>query len=115
MHFFGPILRGQGVRIDNGWNATLYQDSIAPALHITFLEAHFQDMRPMRKKSKKRYRLASIKRKTATSKPTSTSGSGDAVSLLKVSDSANPVVTTAQLVVASSRVRDTVLRYSSPR
>jgi uncharacterized membrane protein len=39
VHFFGPILRGQGVRIDNGWNATLYQDYIAPALHITFLEA----------------------------------------------------------------------------
>src|SRR5205823_3736946 len=65
----------------------------------------------MRKKSKKRYRLPSIKRNTATSKPTSTKGSGDAVSLLKVSDSASPVVTTAQLVVASSRVRHTVLRY----
>jgi uncharacterized membrane protein len=39
VYFFGPILRGQGVRIDNGWNATLYQDYVAPALHITFLEA----------------------------------------------------------------------------
>jgi len=39
VYFFGPILRGQGVRVDNGWNATLYQDYIAPALHITFLEA----------------------------------------------------------------------------
>src|SRR6266699_1768460 len=39
VHFFGPILRGQGVRVDNGTNATLYQDYIAPALHITFLEA----------------------------------------------------------------------------
>jgi uncharacterized membrane protein len=39
VHFFGPILRGQGVRVDNGWNTTLYQDYIAPSLHITFLEA----------------------------------------------------------------------------
>jgi len=44
----------------------------------------------------------SIRRNTATSKPTSTNGSGETVSLLKVSESANPVVTTAQLVVASS-------------
>jgi len=54
-------------------------------------------------------------RNTATSKPTSTNGNGEAVSLLNVSESANPVVTTAQLVVASSRVRHTVLRYASPR
>jgi len=39
VHFFGPILRGEGVRVDNGWNETLYQDYRAPALHITFLEA----------------------------------------------------------------------------
>ena len=39
VHFFGPILRGEGVRVDNGWNQTLYQDYRAPALHITFLEA----------------------------------------------------------------------------
>src|SRR2546423_7937684 len=39
VYFFGPILQGQGVRVDNGWNATLYQDYVAPALHITFLEA----------------------------------------------------------------------------
>ncbi len=39
VHFFGPILCGQGVRVDNGWNATLYQDYVAPGLHITFLEA----------------------------------------------------------------------------
>lgn len=39
VHFFGPILRGEGVQVDNGWNKTLYQDYIAPALHITFLEA----------------------------------------------------------------------------
>jgi uncharacterized membrane protein len=39
VYFFGPILRGQGVRVDNSWNATLYQDYIAPVLHITFFEA----------------------------------------------------------------------------
>lgn len=39
VYFFGPILRGQGARVDNDWNATLYQDYIAPALHITFFEA----------------------------------------------------------------------------
>ena len=39
VHFFGPILRGQGVRVDNGWNETLYRDYRAPNLHITFLEA----------------------------------------------------------------------------
>jgi uncharacterized membrane protein len=37
--FFGPILRGQGIRVDNGWNEVLYQDYRAPNLHITFLEA----------------------------------------------------------------------------
>jgi hypothetical protein len=68
----------------------------------------------IRKKSKKRYRLASIKRNTATSKPTSTNGNGEAVSLLNVIESANPVVTTAQLVVVSSRVRHTVLRWAVP-
>lgn len=39
VHFFGPILRGQGVRTDNGWNEVLYQDYRAPSLHITFWEA----------------------------------------------------------------------------
>lgn len=39
VHFFGPMLRGQGVRIDNGWNEILYQDYRAPSLHITFFEA----------------------------------------------------------------------------
>jgi uncharacterized membrane protein len=39
VYFFGPILRGDGVRTENGWNATLYQDYVAPSLHITFLEA----------------------------------------------------------------------------
>jgi hypothetical protein len=54
-------------------------------------------------------------RPTATSKPTNTNGNGEAISLLNVSESADPVLTTAQLVVASSRVRHTVLRYTSPR
>ena len=39
VYFFGPILRGQGVRTDNGWNETLYQDYRTPNLHITHLEA----------------------------------------------------------------------------
>ena len=39
LHFFGPILRGQSVRVDNGWNEILYQDYHSPKLHITFLEA----------------------------------------------------------------------------
>ena len=52
-------------------------------------------------------------KKVATKRPTSASGRGDADGLLNVSDSAMPVVRTAQLVVASSRVRHTVLRYSS--
>lgn len=39
LYFFGPILRGQGVRLDNGWNEILYEDYRAPRLHITLLEA----------------------------------------------------------------------------
>jgi len=39
LHFFGPILRGEGVRTDNGWNEVLYQDYQSPNLHITFWEA----------------------------------------------------------------------------
>lgn len=39
VYFFGPILRGEGVRVDNGWNEVLYQDYRAPNLHITLLEA----------------------------------------------------------------------------
>ena len=54
-------------------------------------------------------------RKVVTRRPTSTSGKGDAVSLLNVSDNAMPVVSTAQFVVVSRRVRQTVLRYNSPR
>jgi uncharacterized membrane protein len=39
INFFGPILRGQGVRTDNGWNEILYQDYRHPNLHISMLEA----------------------------------------------------------------------------
>lgn len=39
VNFFGPILLGQGVRVDNRWNEILYRDYRAPNLHITFLEA----------------------------------------------------------------------------
>jgi hypothetical protein len=39
VNFFGPILRGQGPRVDNGWNEILYHDYQAPNLHITFFEA----------------------------------------------------------------------------
>jgi uncharacterized membrane protein len=39
VEFFGPILRGQSIRVDSGWNETLYHDYRAPNLHITFLEA----------------------------------------------------------------------------
>lgn len=39
LHFFGPMLRGQGVNTENGWNEVLYQDYRAPNLHITSIEA----------------------------------------------------------------------------
>ena len=39
LNFFGPILRGQGVRVDNGWNEILYQDYRSPSLHISFFDA----------------------------------------------------------------------------
>jgi uncharacterized membrane protein len=39
VYFFGPILRGQGVRVENGWNEILYQDYRTPNLHITYAEA----------------------------------------------------------------------------
>jgi uncharacterized membrane protein len=35
LHLFGPILRGEGVRLDNGWNQTLYQ-KITSAPLFTF-------------------------------------------------------------------------------
>ena len=37
--YFGPILLGQGVRVDNRWNEILYQDYHQPRLHITYLDA----------------------------------------------------------------------------
>jgi uncharacterized membrane protein len=39
LHFFGPMLLGQGVRTDNGWNEVLYRDYFRPNLHITFMES----------------------------------------------------------------------------
>ena len=39
VHFFGPILRGRGVQVENGWNEILYQDYRKPNLHITLAEA----------------------------------------------------------------------------
>jgi uncharacterized membrane protein len=39
VQFFGPILRGEGVQVANGWNEILYQDYRSPSLHITYLEA----------------------------------------------------------------------------
>ena len=39
LHFFGPMLRGQGVRTESGWNEVLYRDYMNPNLHITLLEA----------------------------------------------------------------------------
>lgn len=39
VYFFGPILRGDGVRTENGWNKTLYEDYRRPNLHITYAEA----------------------------------------------------------------------------
>jgi uncharacterized membrane protein len=39
LHFFGPILRGQGVRTESGWNEILHRDYRSPTLHISFLEA----------------------------------------------------------------------------
>ncbi len=39
LQLFGPIMRGEGVRVDNGWNQALYQDYLRPNLHISFLDA----------------------------------------------------------------------------
>src|SRR6476659_172852 len=47
-------------------------------------------------------------------KATRTSGSGEFAGLLNATESAMPVVATAQLVVASRRVRQILLRYISP-
>jgi uncharacterized membrane protein len=39
LHFFGPILLGQGVRTESGWNEVLHRDYRFPTLHISLLEA----------------------------------------------------------------------------
>ena len=39
LQFFGPILLGQGIRTDNGWNQILYNDYTRPNLHISLIEA----------------------------------------------------------------------------
>lgn len=39
LNFFGPILLGQGLNFDSGWNQILHKDYINPQLHITFAEA----------------------------------------------------------------------------
>jgi uncharacterized membrane protein len=36
---YGPILRGEGVRIDDGWNLELAKDYQNLRFHISFLEA----------------------------------------------------------------------------
>ncbi len=37
--FFGPILLGRGVQVDNKWNEILYGDYRKPRLHITYADA----------------------------------------------------------------------------
>ena len=39
VYFFGPILDGRGVQLENHWNEILYQDYRTPNLHITYAEA----------------------------------------------------------------------------
>ena len=36
---YGPILRGEGVRVDNGWNLQLANDYENLRFHISFMEA----------------------------------------------------------------------------
>src|SRR6478672_3112094 len=55
-----------------------------------------------------------MERNTRDIKATRTSGSGEFPALLKETERAIPVVATAQLVVASRRVRQILLRYISP-
>src|SRR6202022_5138646 len=55
-----------------------------------------------------------MERNTRDIKATRTSGSGELPALLKATESEMPVVATAQLVVASRRVRQILLRYISP-
>jgi uncharacterized membrane protein len=39
MHFYGPLLRGEGIRVDNGWNELLARDYEDLGFHITLMEA----------------------------------------------------------------------------
>lgn len=39
VHFYGPMLLGQGPRTDNGWNRVLAEDYRAPRLHISLWHA----------------------------------------------------------------------------
>ena len=39
VYFYGPILRGEGVRTDNGWNEALVRDYLRLHCHISFWEA----------------------------------------------------------------------------
>jgi uncharacterized membrane protein len=43
--FFGPVLLGQGVNTDNGWNHVLHKDYVRPRLHITYLDAFGRRLR----------------------------------------------------------------------
>jgi uncharacterized membrane protein len=37
--FYGPMLRGIGINVDNGWNEVLFNDYRAPRLHISMADA----------------------------------------------------------------------------
>lgn len=39
IHFYGPLLRGEGVRVDNGWNTLLAKDYEELGFHISLMEA----------------------------------------------------------------------------
>jgi uncharacterized membrane protein len=39
LNFYGPILMGQGMRTDNGWNELLTEDYKTLRFHISFMEA----------------------------------------------------------------------------
>lgn len=39
VYFYAPMLRGEGVRTDSGWNEVLAQDYARPHFHISFWEA----------------------------------------------------------------------------
>lgn len=39
INFYGPLLKGEGVRVDNGWNDVLAEDYTDLRFHISLLEA----------------------------------------------------------------------------